>query len=319
MNKNKLIIVFGICLAAGLGPGVAIAQVNSEILLEDHHVSDERARQIARQTSMNIYNRISLEISEPEEGRQNTLGGSADMKSLAPDVGWAALSYTEISDEGLPFHFDADIYQSTFGIDKRIGSWFMGLSTTYAYTETEFGPGSSQNDNHSISAIPYLAYVFNKNVFINVLGGYTYSKDEPEGSFNSDSETDEYNAELTLNGVKTIDNWFFKGRGGIRYRHTDLYFESPLLTPNDNDQDIWTYLVNGEAGYSFGNGFRVYAGALYEYTETEDGEDDGVLYMNTGIDYSVTEAFSIGVNYSTDANNEDVDIHTVGLNARLAL
>lgn len=289
----------------------------------DDIISNERARQIARQISNNVSNRITLELTEEDRAEQNPLGGSADMNYLSPDVGWATLSYTEISNDGLPAHLDADIYQSTVGIDKRFGKLFLGLSGTYAYTETEIGGLGSQGHTHTVSATPYAAYVFNENVFVNLLTGYSYTKNEPDigafGGFNLDSETDEYNVELTLNGVKMIGNWGFKARGGFRYRHSDQYFENLGFFNTDNDQDTWTYLVNAEAGYLFGNGLRAYAGTLYEYNETEDGEDDGVLYMSTGIDYEVSKAFTIGVNYSTDANNEDIDINTVGLNARLSI
>lgn len=318
MNKHFRIIL-GLSLGTMVSNGAWAEEISSSF---EDIISTERARQIARQISNNISNRITLEISESEEG-ENPLGASADIKALTPDAGWATLSYTEISDDNLPgATLDADIYQSTFGIDKRIGDFFFGLSTTYAYTETEIGGFTTQTQTHSVSATPYLAYVFNKNVFLNLLTGYDYSKNEPDFNFpgfNFDSETDEYNAELTLNGVKAIDNWFFKGRTGARYRHTDTYFETPAFTPNDNDQDTWTYLFNAQAGYSFGNGFRAFAGALYEYYVTEDGEDDGVLYMSTGVDYSLSDALSIGVNYTTDANNEDIDIHTVGMNFRLML
>lgn len=302
-----------------LAAGALLISVDIMAQSLDDIISNERARQIARQVSTNISNRVSLDISDSSNLTQNPMGGSSDSISLTPDAGWATLSYTEISDDNLA-SFDADIYQTTFGIDKRIDDFYFGLSGTYAYTETEIGGVYTQGHTHSVSATPYLAYVFNKNVFLNLLTGYSYSKSEPDfNGFNFDSESDEYNAELTLNGVKVIDNWMFKGRAGARYRHTDTYFENPVSQPADNDQDTWTYLVSSEAGYAFANGFRAYAGALYEYNVTEDGEDDGVLYMSTGVDYSISDKFTVGVSYATDANNEDVDIHTVGMNVRLSM
>jgi len=291
-------------------------------------IATERARQIARQISGNVSNRILNQISAPEEAQQNALlseqknpmAASSDGNSYLPDSVWATTSWTEISDDNISVNVDADVYQVTGGIDKRFGDVFVGLSTTYAYTETEIGGIGSQGDTHTVSVTPYAAFVLTDNFFISGLTSYSYSRTEPDIAFgNFDSDTDDYTSELTFNAVNAVNDWFFKGKTGFRYRHSDVYNDVSAFQPADNDSDDWTYLVDAEVGYSFGHGIRGFAGALYEYTETENGEDDGVMYMSTGIDYTVSNDLSVGIKYSTDVNNEDIDIHTVGLNLRLAL
>ncbi len=303
----------------------------------DTIINQERANLIARQISANIVGRITTEISNPEDetlaslDMQNPLAASADVNSLLPDSVWVATSWAEISDDdSLNVHVDADIYQVTGGIDKQLGNWFVGLSTTYAYTETEIGGIGSQSDTHSVTVTPYVAFIINKNFFISGLTSYTYTRSEPDtsaiGNFNLDSDTDQYTSELDLNTLKVIGDITLTGKAGFRYSHSDQYFDKPGVGAfnlnKDNDKDNWTYLVDAQVGYSlarFVKGLRMSAGALYEYVELEDGADDGVLYMSTGLDYSVNKALSVGVRYSHDVNNEDIDINTVALNLRMAL
>jgi len=295
-------------------------------------ISQERAKQIAREISRNISRRISGEISDSANaalgpnaslGAQNPMAASADLNSVLPDSAWVSSSWSEISDDdALSVNVDADVYQVTGGIDKQLGSWFVGLSTTYAYTETEIGGFATQSDTHTVTVTPYAAFVINDNFFISGLTSYSYSRGEPDVAGNFDTDTDAYTTELDFNALKVIGDFMLTGKTGFRYSHTDSYFDDSSLANPDNDKDNWTYLVDAQVGYSldrFVKGLRISASALYEYVETEDGEDDGVLYMGTGIDYAVTKSFNVGLKYSHDVNNEDIDINTVGFNLRLAL
>jgi len=293
---------------------------------EDHHIiEEERGRNIARQISDSIYINVSDQLLAEENPLytaglgQTPLAASADKGSVLDSV-WTNVSWTEISNDGLAAQGDDDIYQFTAGVDKRFGNLFVGLTTSYAYTENEVGGVGSQGDIHTVDVTPYAAFVLTKNIFLSATTGYSYTRSEPDVvGVNNDKDRDEYKTELTINGVKSYDNLFIKARAGGRYRHTDDYFDAGNGAGLDNDQDEWTYLVDAEVGYIISKGLRFYGGALYEYVEKEDGEDDGVLYMSTGIDYSVSKALTVGLKYRTDANNEDVDFHTVGLNLNLAL
>jgi len=328
IKKISIVCLFGFSTVMS---GNVMAQGHSDEIAK--LISQERAKQIARQISNNIARRISEDLTNAELasiaptaslGNANPLAASADdVDSWLPDAAWVTSSWSEISDDSaLNTHVDADIYQVTGGLDKQLGDWFFGLSTTYAYTETEIGGFGSQSDTHTVTVTPYAAYVINNNFFISALTGYSYSRGEPDVSgINADTDTDEYTSELDLNGLQVIGDWTLNGKAGLRYSHTDRYFDNgtPIA---DNDQDNWTYLVDAQVTYSFERfipGLRMSAGALYEYTETEDGEDDGVLYMGTGIDYYVSKSFTVGMNYSHDVNNEDIDINSVGFNLRLAL
>lgn len=311
----------------------AMAQsFESDFLSEDYHhlaqevIASERNRQIARQISNNITDHIAFELGgsnlfmAQSANSQNPLAASSDSNSYLPDSFWTNASWTEISDDGLSTHSDADIYQWTGGIDKRWDNLLVGLTTTYAYTETEIAGMGSQGDTHTINVTPYFAYLLTENFFVSGLTSYAYTRDEPDSIGNNDSDNHEYVSELSLNAIKGIDNWFLKGKAGFRYRHYDSQYEDP--SNNDVTLDDWVYLFNAEVGYAINKNFRVFAGALYEYTDADGyvaGEDDGILYMSTGFDYVVSQDLSVGLKYSTDANNEDVDLHNVGLNLKLAL
>ncbi|MGR9046391.1 MAG: autotransporter outer membrane beta-barrel domain-containing protein [Gammaproteobacteria bacterium] len=301
-------------------------------------IADQRSRQIARQISDNIERRISSDIDETFKSSNlesaslssnNPLAASSDANPWMPDSVWSSFSWSRISNDGNKFgaDFDADVYQDTTGVDKKWNDFYFGLSLTYAYSTTgdiNFGFSSFESQTHSVTLTPYLAYVINDNFFISALTSYSYSNDNPRATFSSlpESEQDSYITEIDMNGLKVVDNWFFKGKIGARYQHshtkTDAAFFSPATRDNN---DSWTYLVDSEAGYSFGNGIRVFTGVLFEYNNPKpsQGLADGVFYYSAGMDYSVTKAFSLGLKAQTDLTNEDIDLTTVALNARLAL
>jgi hypothetical protein len=333
---KKFFYVKGVlALSSLLGTGAVFAQSVEEI------ISDQRTRQISRQVSDNIARRISGDIDESFKNSalqtsslngNNPLGASADGNTLLNDASlWNAFSWSRISDDGgsLGSDFDVDVFQNTAGIDKKLGDFYFGGSLTYAYSNTDLGfPGGFgdfENHTHSVSITPYAAYVFNKNFFLSALSGYTYTNNNPQSSpFGMpESETDNYNSELALNGLHVIDNWFMKGKIGARYIHghtkTDPFFVGGTTTRDNNDS--WTYLVDGEGGYSFTNGIRLYTGVLFEYNNPKPnlGQADGVFYYNAGIDYAVTKDFTMGAKATTDLNNEDIDLTTIALSARLAL
>jgi hypothetical protein len=334
-----------LALSSLLSTGVAFAQ-SVDV---DEIISDQRTRQISRQVSDNIARRISGDIDDSFKNSalrtsslngNNPLGASADGNTLLNDASlWNAFSWSRISDDGgsLGSDFDVDVFQNTAGIDKKLGDFYFGGSLTYAYSNTNLGfpgaVGDFENHTHSVSITPYAAYVFNKNFFISALSGYTYTNANPQSPFGSapESETDSYNSELTINGLKVIDNWFMKGKIGARYIHGHTKPDSTVTlipgvgsfgTPQQRDNtDSWTYLVDGEGGYSFANGIRLYTGVLFEYNNPKpnQGFADGVFYYNAGIDYAVTKDFTMGAKATTDLNNEDIDLTTIALSARLAL
>jgi hypothetical protein len=340
MKKTYLFTAKGALALSGLlSAGAVFAQSVEEI------ISDQRTRQISRQVSDNIARRISGDIDDSFKNSalqssslngNNPLGASADGNTLLNDASlWNAFSWSRISDDGgsLGSDFDVDVFQNTAGIDKKWGDFYFGGSLTYAYSNTNLGfPGgfgNFENHTHSVSITPYAAYVINKNFFISALSGYTYTNANPQSPFGSapESETDSYNSELAINGLKVIDNWFMKGKIGARYIHGHTKTDSmvifgPFGTPEQRDNsDSWTYLVDGEGGYSFSNGIRLYTGVLFEYNNPKPslGQADGVFYYNAGIDYAVTKDFTMGAKATTDLNNEDIDLTTIALSARLSL
>lgn len=313
----------------------------------DEIISDQRTRQISRQISDNIARRISSDIDSTFKssalqnaslsGNNNPMAASADGNTLLNDASlWSTFSWSRISDDGgnLGANFDVDVFQNTTGLDKKLGDFYFGGSLTYVYSNTQLGfPGgfgNLENNTHSVAITPYIAYVINQNFFLSALSGYTYTNANPKSPFSvpnvdffPESETDSYNTELALNGLKVIDKWFMKGKVGTRYIHghtkTDPIFAGGAQTRDSTDS--WTYLVDGEGGYSFTNGIRLYTGVLFEYNNPKPslGQADGVFYYNAGIDYAVSRDFTLGAKATTDLNNEDIDLTTIALTARLAL
>lgn len=299
-------------------------------------IEQERSRQISRQISNNVQRRVGGDIDENTQTglirkaslQENTLAGSADRNTFMPDTVWDTYSWTRIgNDGGIPTNFDVDVHQNTIAMDKKFGDFYAGLSLTYAYSDLSLdGPTGGElmkGDNHTVQLTPYAAYVINKHLFLSALTGYSYSNDNNRGSFlGSKSETDSYNTELALNALHSIDNWFMTGKIGTRYIHGHSKTTSDFLTGTIRDNaDTWIYLTRAEIGYAFANGIRVSNAVLYEYTNPKpnNGSADGVFYYDIGVNYPVSKALNFGVNASTDLSNEDVNISTVALNARLAL
>lgn len=324
ITKQKLALAGSIALAISTE---AMAQSPSQI------IEQERSRQITRQVSNNIQRRVSSDIDENTSTgllqqtslKDNKMAASSDRSSFMPDTIWDTYSWTRIGNDGIAADFDVDVHQNTIAADKKFGdNLYIGGSLTYAYSDLSLNEGAyTHGDNHSVTLTPYLAYVFNKHLFLSALTAYGYSNDNLHGGIGSESETDSYNTELALNALHSIDQWFMTGKVGVRYVHGHSKSESdftPGLETRDST-DEWIYLTRGEFGYAFANGIRVSNGVLFEYNNPKpnNGTADGVFYYDIGVNYNVNKKLNIGVNASTDLTNEDVNISTVALNARLAM
>lgn len=314
--------------SAGVLSGMALNAAHASGV--EDIISDQRARQISRQISDNIARRVTSDIDATFTGplTEKAKGASADRNSLLPDSLWSSFSWSRISDDAdLGSSFDVDIYQTTTGIDKNIGNFYFGTTLTYAGTVSEIAPGDPfeiDGSVHSVGMTPYAAYVINKNVFLSAMSGYTYSNSNSKGAFEiPESESDAYQTEIDLNGLHVIDQWFMKGKIGTRYQHTHTKTD-PFFPGGDVARingDSWTYLVDSEIGYAFNNGIKAFTGVLFEYNNPskDQGLADGVFYYSAGMDYSVTKKLNLGAKVQTDLSNEDIDLTTVALTARLAL
>lgn len=333
VKKVKILLFLGI---AGLAASdLSIAQsADSHI---DQIISDQRARQISRQISDNIARRIASDIDASFVGPAvKKLGGaSADGSSLMPDSIWSSFSWSRISDDpNLGTPFDVDIYQTTTGVDKRFGDFYVGATLTYAGTVSEIyptiaGAASTNGSTHSVGITPYAAYVINKNFFLSAQSGYTYSNTNTTNAFFAipESESDAYQTEVDLNGIHVVDQWFMKGKIGTRYQHNYNKTDSALpgiLPAGRSNLDSWTYLADTEVGYSFKNGMRPYTGVLYEYNDpnpksNNNNKATSVFYYSAGLDYAYNKKANFGLKVQNDLNNNTIDLFTVALTARLEL
>lgn len=289
-------------------------------------ILDQQSRQIVRQISSNITDRIASDLNPAFFGptSENPKGASADGNSLMPDALWSEFSWSRLSNDGdAPGIgvFDTDIYQTTTGIDKKIGNFYFGTTVTYAGSSTSENP-NQHSSSHNVGLTPYAAYAFNKNFFLSAMSGYNYTTNNFRGA-QPESEADAYQTELDMNSLHVINQWFMKGKVGARYLHTHSKTE-PVIAGGAltrNNQDSWTYLVDAQAGYAFKNGLRAFTGVLYEYNNPKpnNGQADGIFYYSGGADYSVNKKLTLGTNVQTDLNNPQIDLTTVTLTARLNL
>lgn len=291
-------------------------------------LNDQATKQVARQISNTISNRITSNIDANFSALSNA-GGAGDGSILKPDSIWSTFSWSRLDNDGSTSPFETDIYQTTSGVDKKIGNFYIGTSLAYAATLSKLGGGLQHDDKHSVSIVPYVAYVFNKNFFVSALSGYLYTHSDP--TFAQQSDTHGNLSEINLNALHVIDNWFMKGKVGGRYQYgytrTDSVGNVAATTDNT---DSWTFLTEASGGYAFQNGIKVFTGVLYELSNRQNGltlptglktfaGENSVFYYNAGVDYSITKAFTLGASVQTDLSNPTVDLTTVAINARLAL
>lgn len=287
----------------------------------------------SRRISDAITTRLSSELL-PALRRSNqqtaSLSGQNPMAASADDSGspvsvWTTFSWTRLSNDGLSAAFDTDIFQTTSGVDKRFGDFIVGATLSYSYADTTMikeGVGIDVgSQTHYIDLSPYLAYIINKNFFISAFTGYNYSSLLPLSKM-GDGETDGYNTELAINGLHAVDNWSMRGKIGMRYQHFHTKTE-PMVAGgavHRDNLDNFIPLADADVGYTFNENIRAYTGVLYEFNSRPSlGRVESIFYYNAGIDYWFSDSFTIGAKVQTDLSNENVDLTTVGLNARLAL
>ena len=294
----------------------------------DTVVVDQVSKQINRQISNIITNRITYNINPAFNALTTSLGGGAgdDKSALMPDSLWSTFSWSRLNNDGNAVNkFNTDIYQTTSGVDKKLGNFYVGTSLVYAAALTDFS-GNNHDTKHTVNITPYAAYVINKNFFLSALTGYLYTNSS--STFAPQSNTHANVSEIDFNALHVIDQWFMKGKIGGRYNHgytrTDAILGGKSTTDNS---DSWTFLTDISGGYAFDNGIKIFTGILYELSNKGGVnvpagfglDDNSVFYYNAGIDYSISKVLSLGANVQTDLSNSAVDLTTVGLNMRLAL
>jgi len=282
---------------------------------------EQQSERIRQNTGTIMYHVFDSMVGHAGQGNQaavsnaNKLAASADSGSYKPDVFWGETSFSGITDDGQSIDIDNRIYQFTGGLDKRLGNFFFGSALSYTYANLEI-TGSRDTDSHGFGISPYMAYQLNDFLFASALAGYYYSN----ASGGSSADLHDYVGEINLNAFKVINSFIIKGRAGARYNHN--YTSSPGLTNPRHDQ--WTALADLEIGYHFNNGPKVYVGSLYEHTDRSQSSvnsalRDSVFFMRFGLDYEITQAFSLGAKIETDLSDSNKDIVQGALSARLEI
>ncbi|MGR8935989.1 MAG: autotransporter outer membrane beta-barrel domain-containing protein [Gammaproteobacteria bacterium] len=295
----------------------------------------ETYKQISRRISDVITMRLASELlpalTPPGDMQSASLSGQTPLAASADDNGsspasvWTTFAWSSLSNDGLQANYDTDIFQSTSGFDKRFGNFIVGASVSYAYSDTTMIKDSIGMDVgsqvHTVDLTPFAAYVISPNWFISAFTGYNYSRTLPLAEM-GDADTDGYNSEIALNGLQMIDRWSMRGKVGMRYQHSHTNTEpmTPGGATHRSNLDNFIALADSEIGYSFSNNLRAYTGVLFEFNSRPSlGKVEGIFYYNAGVDYWFSDRFNLGMKIQTDLNNENVDLTTVGIHARLAL
>ncbi len=304
-----------------------IAQIEQE---------QEQSQNTIRVTSAVIGSRVSdivfdvfgfdLARSSDSNLQQNKLSASSDspaQSSYLPDNFWGKHVYTSLSEDGNNLGYTTDLYQFIGGLDKRIGDFFVGSAISYVYGETN--QAGNNNSTHTIGVTPYAAYRINSFLFASGLASYNYtSVNGTQGR--RDADIHNYTGELTLNAFKQIDSFLVKGRAGLRYTHNFTSLKGTI----DADYDQLTWISDIEFGYHINSKVQVFTGILYEYVDREStigtnrnavsaAVHDGVVFFRGGVKYKVSDRVSVGIDGSSDLNDEDNDILSFGANINIRL
>lgn len=337
--KNNRLKFIAFCMLA-LSGNVFALNFSDDQLPPDEPIQQEITEQVSKQVNRQISNiissRITYNINPAFNSLVNAKGAGDDDFSMMPDSLWSTFSWSNLQNDGNAFgKFHTNIYQTTSGIDKKIGDFYIGAALVYAAAVTDFS-SMSHDDKHTVNITPYVAYMINENFFLSALTGYSYTNSDP--TYTLQSNTHSSISEIDFNSFHVIENWFIKGKIGGRYNHGYTRNDSILgKKASVNNSDSWTFLTDVSGGYAFDNGIRISTGVLYELNnkdvtnssiiDTSTGistnyvgvGDNSVFYYNAGIDYSISNALSLGANFQTDLSNSSIDLTTVGLNMRLAL
>ncbi len=256
----------------------------------------------------------------------NAAAASADTdnhSSFLPDAFWGKHVYTSLSEDSNNLGYTTDLYQFIGGLDKRVGNLFMGSALTYIYGETN--QAGNNSSTHSIGITPYAAYKINDFLFVSGLASYVYTGvNGTQGR--RDADVHNYSGEITLNAFKKVENFLLKGRAGLRYTHNYTSLKGTF----DADYDQLTWISDVEFGYNINSNVQVFTGILYEYIDKEStvgtsrlaispAVHDGVIYFRGGLNYKVNEKMSLGIDASSDLNDEDNDILSFGANIRIEI
>lgn len=291
-----------------------VVQANRQITRDTHWiVSDHLMKEVFRAFTTAFFT-----------DNANKAAASSDGNNYTPNAFWGVTSFSEITkdnDSNQP-HFDTDIYHFVGGFDKRYGDLFFGSALTYAYAEYEVASGNDSS-SHTVGVTPYVAYKLNDFLFASALAGYNYTNTNFSSSGNTETDTHEYVTEANLNAYKVIDSFIFKGRGGVRYKHTNSSAIQSVFG-RDNDFDELTWIGDVEFGYQVNDDIRIYTGALYEYVDVETSAasaliNDGIVFMRYGAEYTINDSLIVGAKLQHDLNDEDNDYLTGSINFRLSM
>jgi len=283
----------------------------------------EQSRQIVRTTNTLVSQHLASSVVnafmfKPALDKEIKQGAGSDQINNTPISFWGTTSLTEIHEDGAELvNFDTDIYQFVGGIDKKIGDVFVGTALTYAYSETEqlFADSTTQ----VLGITPYAAYQLTDFMFVSGLAGYNYSYIKHD-IIDLDTDVHDYIIEGNLNFFKTFwQSIILKTRVGARFHHTYI---SSTNKPLDATTDELLWLGDIELGYAFNNGLISYVGLNYEYFDREESfqnikEHDGIAYFRGGFDYPVTNNLTLGAKVQADLNDEDTDVITGSMTARV--
>jgi hypothetical protein len=267
---------------------------------------------VTRHIGESITRRLTQAVLPEAEGRE-----PADLAT-----GWVTPSYISLEpgSDFDDFERNTDIYQFVGGLDKRFGSFYVGLSAGYARTEfhSEQSFGASffrvETDTDNGNFAPYAAWLVNDNIFLTLLAGYAREDVEITAVSRFDdtvfSSSSSFSAnmpftDLSVTGILPVDGLILTGRIGHRFANF-----------NPDDFNVNTLYVNGEVGYRIGR-LLPYFRTIYEGLIPDEGDYVGLVFVGAGATYDFSDTFSAGLSYQTELNRVDtMNIHQAVMEVR---
>lgn len=276
--------------------------LSGALVLAESALAQTAEEEVARQTARLISEAISTRVGEDVEDVYAPAAEEAGAAPEAlPNTIWGSITYNRVDlDADGP---GIDIFLTTLGYDRRLGSFIPGVSVTGSYaTPDDFGGVDGGNLN-TATLSPYLAYIINNFLFVNGLVGLSLgSFDNPAG----DADTLGVFTQEEINAAFAEDNWRFGIKAGHRFTYNE--FDPDAGTSTDSTAN--TIIAGGKVGHRF-DMVTPYVGTQYEHLIPDEGEDDDFLYFYIGFKVDVVEEFDMDLSGQAEVINENTDSYKV--------
>ena len=271
-----------------------------------------------------------------------------------PSIGvWTSVAHTDFNDDHPSINVDSDTLSFSFGGDVEIiDNLITGISLSFDDTDSNsnvalpngLGSSMAEDDTDTFTVAPYVVYIIND--MFDVDGSFGFS--------DSDTDSSRFNGAATVSSSSDTDAWFFAVNGNatywfdylgltgtVGYRRssatTDGFTESDGTVVASNESTLGTFIGRARATYYYPTGWEFLQAVLpffsltAEWDHTKDEADVGSvqtqptpsddrfgLVIAGGVNLSIVEGVSAGIEASAIALRADQSSHTVAGNVSVS-